>query len=197
MRTNFLYKGALLAVTLCIAPAALPASSSASQPGARTAESSKGAFPINASNLLQQVQSDALSVRNNADQLEARLRAPFENDWESDGDLLERVRDRVNEMDKLLYQLRENQAEASPWQREAIERIAPSVVNLTGTAEAAIVSLSDNQGHPYFSNLAGLAGDIYDRASQIARTAGDFEQYANARHEAHQLKQTLGLKGNS
>ena len=119
------------------------------------------------------------------------------SDWESDGDLLERVRDRVNEMDKLLSQLRENQAEASPWQQKAIERIAPSVVNLTDTTQAAIVSLNDNQGHPYFSDLAGLASNIYNQASQIARTTGDFEQYANARHEVRQLKQTLGLKGNS
>jgi hypothetical protein len=100
-------------------------------------------------------------------------------------------------MDKLLSQLRENQAEASPWQQKAIERIAPSVVNLTDTTQAAIVSLNDNQGHPYFSDLAGLASNIYNQASQIARTTGDFEQYANARHEVRQLKQTLGLKGNS
>jgi hypothetical protein len=196
MRINFFYKGVLLAATLCVAPAALPASSSASQPGASTAESSKGAFPISASNLLQRLQVDALRVQDSADLLRLRGGEPS-SDWESDGYLLERVRDRVNEMDNLLSQLRGNQAEASPWQQKAIERIAPSVVNLTDTTQAAIVALNNNQGHPYFSNLVGLAGDIYDRASQIARTTGGFEQYANARHEVHQLKQTLGLKGNS
>ena len=35
MRINLLYKGVLVAATLCVAPAALPASSRASQPGAR------------------------------------------------------------------------------------------------------------------------------------------------------------------
>jgi hypothetical protein len=194
MRINLLSKGVLLAATLCVAPAALPASPRASQPGAT--EPSKGAMPINASNLLRQVQMDALSVQDSADQLRLRVGDPS-SDWESEGDLLERVCDRVNEMDKLLSQLRENQAEASPWQQKAIERIAPSVLNLTDTTQAAMVSLNNNQGHPYFSNLPGLTRDIYDRASQIARATGDFERYANARHEVRQLKQTLGLKGNS
>jgi hypothetical protein len=196
MRNNLLVKGVLVAAALCVAPAALPASPGASQPSARATEWSKGGMPINATNLLQQVHIDALRVRDNADKLRLRVGDPSINS-ELEGDLLDRVRDRVNEMVKVLSQLRENQAEAPPRQQKEIERIAPSVVNLTDTTQEAIVSLNNNQGHPYFSNLAGLAGDIYDRASQIARTTGDFEQYANARHEVRQLKQTLGLKGNS
>jgi hypothetical protein len=193
MRINLLYKGVLVAATLCVAPAALPAAPKASQPGATG--SSEGAFPITASNLLRQVQDDALSVRDNADRLRERLGDPS-SDWELEGDLLERVRDRVNEMDKLLSQLRENQAEASPWQQKAIERIAPSVVILTDTTDAAIASLNDNLTHPSLSNLPGLTRDIYDRASQIARATREFEQYANARHEVRQLEQTLKLNGN-
>jgi predicted negative regulator of RcsB-dependent stress response len=197
MRINFLYKGVLVAATLCVAPAALPASPRASRPGAGTVESSKGAFPIDASNLLQQVQMDALSVRNDADQLKARLRDGFRNDWESDSELLESVRARVNEMDKLLSQLRANRSKALPWQQQAIDRITPTVVNLTDTTEAAIASLNDNRGHIYSSDLDGLTGDIYNRASQIDRAVANFEEYANARHEVQQLRQTLGLKNNS
>ena len=100
-------------------------------------------------------------------------------------------------MDKLLSQLRENQAEASPWQQEAIERIAPSVPSLTDTTQDAIASLKNNREEIYFSNMVGLARDIYDRASQIVQTTRNFEEYANARHEVEQLRQTLGLKNNS
>ena len=154
-------------------------------------------MPINASSLLQQVQIDALRVRNDADQLQADLRFPSESDWKADADLMSLVRGRVNEMDKLLFQLRENQAEASPLQQKEIERITPSVLNLTDTAQDAIATLNNNREEIYFPNMAGLTRDVYDRASQIARTTGDFEQYANARHEVRQLKRTLGLKGNS
>ena len=97
-------------------------------------------------------------------------------------------------MDKVLSQLRENQAAASPWQQKEIKRIAPRLANLTDTAQDAIASLINNEGHIYFSNLAGLAGDIYDRASQIARTTGDFEEYVNARYEVRQLGQARGPK---
>jgi hypothetical protein len=196
MRINFLYKGVLLAATLCVAPAALPASPRAGQPGPDTAGSGKGAFPVNASNLLQQVQIDAVSVRNNADQLQARLRDSFGNDWEFDSDLLERMRARVNLMDKLLSQLRARQSEALPWQQQAIERIAPSVVNLSDTTQDAIASLDDNKGHIYSSDLGVLTDHMYNEARLIDQVIGDFKKYADASKEAQQLGQTLDLKNN-
>jgi hypothetical protein len=196
MRINFLYKGVLLAATLCVAPAALPASPRAGQPGPDTVGSAKGAFPINASNLLQQVQIDALSVRNNADQLQARLRDSFGNDWEFDSDVLERVRARVNLMDKLLSQLRAKQSEALPWQQQAIERIAPSVVNLSDTTQDAIASLNNNKGHIYSSDLGVLADHMYNEARLIDQAIGNFKKYADVSKEAQQLGQTLDLKNN-
>jgi hypothetical protein len=182
MRINFLCKGVLAAATLCVAPAALPAAPRASQPGTGTLKPGKEAFASNASSLLQQVQNDALRVRNNADQLEARLREPFLNDWESDGSLLERMRTRVNAMDKLLLQLRTNRSEALPWQQQAIDRIAPSVVNLSDTTQDAILSLNNNQGHIYASNLGGLADHMYEEAKLIEQAIGNFEKSANAGH---------------
>ena len=178
MRNNCLCKGVLAVAMLCVAPGALPASATASQPGAGTLKSRKGAFASNASSLLQQVQNDAQRVRNNADRLEARLREPFLNDWESDGSLLERMRARVNAMDKLLLQLRTNHSKALPWQQQAIERIAPSVVNLTDTTEAAVVSLNQNQGEVYQSNVYGLSQDLYNQAGLITKTIRDVEKSA-------------------
>ena len=197
MRNNLLIKAVLVAATLGVAPAALPASPRASQPGTRAMESSKGTMPVNVSNLLRQVQIDAFSVQDSADKLRSRLSSPFLNDWESDALLLERVRDRVNEMDKLLSQLRENQAEALPWQQKAIERIALSVADLTNSTQDAIVTLDNHQAQPFLSNLPGLAADIYNQASQISQTERNFEEYVKARQEMRQLQQTLGLKSNS
>jgi len=180
MRMNFVCKGALAVATLCVAPAALPASATANQPGTVTLKSEKGAFASNASNLLQQVQNDAQRVRNSADQLEARLRQPFLNDWESDASLLERARGRVNAMDDLLFQLRMNHSKALPWQQQAIKRIAPSVVNLTDTTEDAVVTLKNNQAHIYATNLGGLADHMYDEANRIDQAIGNLERSTNA-----------------
>jgi hypothetical protein len=197
MRVNVLYQGILVAATLCVAPAALPASPRAGKATAGTVESGKGAFPFDASNLLQQVQIDALRVRANADQLQARLRGPFESSWEDNGVLLQRVAARVNNMDKLLSELRVNRSEALPWQQQAIDRIAPSVVNLTDMTEDAIVRLNSNPEHVYFSDLEGLAGDMYNEGKFIAQVIGNFEKYADASHEAQQLRQSLQLENNS
>jgi hypothetical protein len=191
MRINFLYKGVLAAAALGVAVAALPASATGSGPGAGAA--SQGAFAVEASNLLQQVKIEAIGVGKNVDRLRVRLRDSFENDSQSDADLLGRVQDRVNEMDKLLYRLRANESEALPWQQQAIDRIAPTVVNLTDTTEDAIATLNNNRGRIQFSNLDGLAGDMYNQARLIDRAIGNFEKYASARHEAQQLRQTLGL----
>jgi hypothetical protein len=192
-----LYKGVLAAAALCIAPAALPASARANQPGVRARASSNEAFTNDASKLLQQIQADALRVKDRADQLEMLVAEPFNVDWQMDGRQLERIRDRVNEMDRLVYRLRANQSEALPWQQKATDRIAATVVNLTGTTQAAIISLNNNQGRIAFSNLEGLAGDIYTQGGLINRAVANFEQYANARHEVRQIKQAPGLKGNS
>jgi hypothetical protein len=197
MRINFLYKGVLVAAMLCVAPAALPASPKASQPDAHTPASRKESFAASASNLLQEVQADALSVRYKADHLEARLRDPFENDWEYDAVLLDGAREQVNAMDKLLSQLRANKSEALPWQQKAIDRIAPSVVNLADTTQDAVVALNNNQGRVFFSNLGVLADHMYNEAKLIDQAIGNLEKYANARGGAQQLRQTSRLKNNS
>jgi hypothetical protein len=197
MRINFLYKGILVAATLCVAPAALPASAGASQPGVPTAGSRKGAFADHASDLLQQIQADALRVKDDADLLRALTREPFFVDWQADSGQLISILARVNDMDKMLSQLRANQSGVLPWQQKAIDGIRPTVVNLTNTAQAAIVSLNENQGQIYYSDVRGLAGDMYNQARLIGHVIEDFEKYANARHEAPQPKQTQGLKNNS
>jgi alpha-D-ribose 1-methylphosphonate 5-triphosphate synthase subunit PhnH len=118
-------------------------------------------------------------------------------DWQTAGILLSRVRDQVNDMSKLLFQLRENQAEASPTDRKEIKRIVPTVLELTNTTQAALVTLSNNEGNLYLSDLPGLARDIYNQAGRINRTTENFEHHANARHEVSHLAQTLQINRNS
>jgi hypothetical protein len=100
-------------------------------------------------------------------------------------------------MNKLLYNVRVHQAEASPLQEEIIDRVAPPALELAGTTEVAIDTLKNNEAAPYMSNLAGLANAIYKEASRVDQAVGDLNKYAHARREEHQLRQTLGLKNNS
>lgn len=197
MQINSLCKGVLTAAALCMLPAVLAASPKANRTGVNAAQPGTGAFANDASSLLQEVRVDALRVKDRADRLEALVGEPFLTDWQIDGDQLEQMRARVNNMDNVLFQLRTHESNAKPWQQKAIDRIAPTVVNLTNTTQAAIVSLNNNQGRIAFSNLEGLARDMYNQASLISKTIGDFEEYANARQEVRKLKQTLKVDANS
>ncbi len=197
MRMKFVCKAVLVAAAFCVAPAAMLASPKTGQSRVGTVAFDKGASPNDTSLSLQQIQRDALSVKDSADQLQARLRAPFLNDWESDAEILDNVRADVNEMSTLLFRLRANKAEASPREQTVIGRIAPTTMELASTTQDAIVTLDNNQGRVYATDLEGLASDIYKQANLIGETVGNFEKYANARHEVEQLKQTLGLKSSS
>lgn len=198
MKINFPRKGVLLVATLFLAPVMLPAAPAAALPGGHTTGSSGDVYAANnASNLLEQIRTDAYKVQNHAGQLQAFMRAAILYDRTADGSMLDRVRARVNEMDKLLFQLRTNAAEVSPWQQEAIARIAPTAVNLTDTTQDAIQSFNRNADHIFTSHLAQLANDMHTDANRINQAIGDFEQYAKAHREVLQLKQSLGLKSNS
>ena len=169
MQKNSVWRGVLTAAALCVVPALLPAASSAS-PAVPSSEET--------SNLLLQLESDAQTVKTVADGLRALTRDPFVTDWQDDGDQLVRIRSRVNNMDKLLAELRTNQSADLPWQQKAIQSIAPTVVNLTDTTQEAVISLNHNQGEVYQSNLYGLSEDLYNQACVITKTIKDVEKSA-------------------
>ena len=185
MRINMLYKGILVAATLCVAPAAFPASPNGGRPHMRNVVSGNGNYGNQASNLLQHIKADARQVKNDADQLQALTRQPFLADWHSDAGQLRGIRAQVNDMDKLLSELRANQTEALPWQQEAIDAIEPTLAELTNTTQTAIVSLNGDmeQAQIYYSNMFGLARDMYNQARRIDKTIGNSQKNAQALHE--------------
>lgn len=191
MRINFLYKGVLVAAALCVAPAVLATSARAGQPAASTVNSN-GAFANDAATSLEKMQTDAIRVKEEADTLQALSREPYVGNslWRDDGDLLNRVRQRVNDMANLLGQLRVNEAEASRREQRTIDRITPAILELADATQAAIVSLNQNQDQIYFSNLADLSGAMYNEATQVSQVVGNFEKYAKVRQELQQLAQT-------
>jgi len=196
MQVNSLYKGVLVAVTLCVAPAALPASSKAASPDSRTVAVGPAASP-DISSHLEQMRIDAVSIENEADQLQMLMRQVAMYPQQGDAPLLSNVREDVNQMNRVLFYLREHQAEASPLQQRIIQRVAAPAVELAGTTDLAIETLNNNETHLYTSDLPGLADAMFKEASRVDQTVGDLDKYINARHEEQELRQTLGLKNNS
>ena len=191
MKISFLSKGVLIAAALCLAPAALPASPKPAGQGVVAVNPQ--ASPGDTASLLEQVRVEALSIKNNADQLQMLLRESTQDFWEGDAALLEDVRDQVNKLNKLVYDVRVHQAEASPLQQEVIARVTPSVIELVGTTQDALTTLNNNQSRVYMSDLPNLANDIYTEASRVAQTVGEFDKYSHSLQEKQQLKHALGL----
>ena len=192
MRIHFVVLGALVAASLGVAPAMSLASAKASPPDTGTATFSPPGAPNNISDLLQEIHSQAVRVRYQADQLQMLVRNPLAN-WQDDGLILENVRGHVNQMNKLVSYLRMHEAEASPLQRKIIAQVAAPSLELADNTQDAIVTLKNHEAAVYMSDLPGLADDMYKEAGRIDRTVGNLDKYLGTRHEEQQLKQTLGL----
>jgi hypothetical protein len=122
------------------------------------------------------MRSDATSVENGADQLRELLRETSTANWEGDAFLLVHISDRVNEMNKHLFYLREHEAEASPLQQKIIEGVEAPAIELADTTQDAANTLKNNEAAVYMSDLASLAKDIYDEAGRVDRTVGDLSK---------------------
>jgi hypothetical protein len=197
MKTSFLCKPALIAAALCLAPATLSANPRTTNSPARSTQAIIPTANLDATSLLQSLQSDAQRVKSESDNLHTLTNQPFLIDWRADGILLQHAQADVDAMDTALYRLRLNQPKYIAWQRTLISRIAPTVATLTDTTQAALASLSHNTGRIAFSDLHKLAGDMYSDAGQIDLTIAHFNKYEYARSEARELGRTLRLNAGS
>jgi uncharacterized protein YdcH (DUF465 family) len=64
--------------------------------------------------------------------------------WQVDASYLDRIADRVNKMDHMLYSLRNMQGEVGPAQAKTIARLAPQVVVLTDEVNSSVRFLNNN-----------------------------------------------------
>ena len=196
MRANCLSKAFLIALVGCLGAATLLASPGLAQPSVILAEPARVASFNDASSLLQRLQADALEVRFEADHLHAFGNEPFLIGWQAYGVLLNQARANVTDMDTVLYRLRLNQGTYTPWQRNLIARVAPTIVTLSDTTSDALATLNQNQGRIAFTNLSGLADDMYKDAGLIGHRIQSYDKYEDARREVRELGQSLRVRTN-
>lgn len=116
-----------------------------------------------------------------------------------DADVLTNAQAQVDAMDNELCRLRVIRRVTLPWQQKAIDRAAPTVIELTDYVRDAIQNLNNNQITVNILDRS-YAQDVdfmYRRANTIAGSIGNFEEYAAARTEIRQLSPKLGMRGTS
>jgi hypothetical protein len=159
--------------------------------GPPTAASYTWNFPKEASGLLVQMKTDAMRVRYIADQLGGLDRDSSGNFWQADAILLSSARKRVNAMDGMLCRLETIRRVSAPWEKQAISRIAPSVVELSDTTQAAIDYLDQNQEGLIFPAYTDQAEIMYNKADRIVNFVDQYDKNLSERNEAHTLRQDV------
>lgn len=141
-------------------------------------------FPHEASELLQEIRSEAAQLNDHADNLESLVRSG--SGWHSHASELTQARGRINSIGRKLQLLKEIRGEATPAQQEAIDSIFPVAVTAAAHTEAAIRHLNENRGF--------LWADSY--ASQVrglSQTAGQMEKRAVLHFDIEEAQNRLDL----
>ena len=140
------------------------------------------------SKLLEDVKMQAADLQRDSDELESFTRS--DTSWQSHADELERIKERINTIGKTLSRLQNLRSSASPWQREAIDRIMPVAQKLASNTTAAIEHLNkeplkihEPQYQQYLKSNAELAANF-------AALVKDFVEYGKTRTtlEAYERK---------
>jgi len=122
-----------------------------------------------ASQMLSQLHDEADQVRDSADLLEAYNREPSGIDWRIQADTLETMRDQINQMDQIMYRLRNMEGKLPQDEKAAINRIAPAVVELTDTTQTAITFLNNNELLTWLPKYQAYAREMYSEAGRVER----------------------------
>lgn len=107
---------------------------------------------------------------------------------------LNKIKDDVNTVSKTITQLNNSMAMASPWQKTAIKRVNPMLMDLVQNTTAVINSMNRSKGR--FLNtqderdLVNLNADL---STELSRMVSDFVDYGKTRQHFFTLRRKLEL----
>ncbi|HEV2176064.1 MAG TPA: hypothetical protein VGW33_02525 [Terriglobia bacterium] len=166
--------------------------------GPTTAASYTWNFSNETSQLLQKLQAKALTVRDEAAHLQAVGRDnPDLTGWQPHAAILNRARDNVNDMDRILCRLRTIKRVDPSWQQREIARITPTTLELTDYTQAAIAFLGQHEDDLWSPDYRGDVRGIYQRASKLTNSLGNFEEYTADRQDMQRLGRELHVRSSS
>ena len=154
-------------------------------PGARAASVSDSE---QVSRLLSEAKTMAFQLKEDALAMESFSRMNVS--WESHKLTINQIRDHINALAKQAAKLKAAEVSASPWQKEAINRINPYLDELGGYTTAVIAHLNGDQKRNLAEYKDYLEANA-DYATDLAAMIGDFVDYGNARQRMERLGEKL------
>ncbi len=140
------------------------------------------------SQLLEDIKGQAADLQRDSDELESFARSDMS--WQSHAEELDRIKERINAIGKTISKLQNLRSSASPWQREAIDRIMPVAKKLASNTTAAIEHLNKNPLRINEPQYQQYLKSNAEAASNLAALVKDFVEYGKTRTtlEAYERK---------
>jgi hypothetical protein len=140
------------------------------------------------SQLLEDIKGQAADLQRDSDELESFTRSDMS--WQSHAEELDRIKERINAIGRTISKLQNLRSGASPWQREAIDRIMPVAKKLASNTTAAIEHLNKNPLRINEPQYQQYLKSNAEAASNLAALVKDFVEYGKTRTtlEAYERK---------
>jgi len=140
------------------------------------------------SQLLEDVKVQAADLQRDSDELEPFTRSDLS--WQSHAEELEQIKERINTIGKTLTRLQNLRSSASPWQREAIDRILQVARKLTSNTTAAIEHQNKEPMKTHEPQYQQYLKSNAEVAANLAALVKDFVEYGKTRTtlEAYERK---------
>ena len=119
--------------------------------------------------VLGQARDEAAELARDADEMESLIRNDVS--WQTHAEMLDRVKDHVNNMARIVAKLSDTRASGSELQQQAVDRILPLLKELAANTTAAINYLNQNKSRPKTEPYTQYLHDNAETAHQLSSTS--------------------------
>ncbi|HXM96337.1 MAG TPA: hypothetical protein VOA64_19125 [Candidatus Dormibacteraeota bacterium] len=139
--------------------------------------------------LLEDIKTQAADLQKDSDELESFTHSDLS--WESHAQELNLIKERINAIGETIKKLHSLRPSASPWQREAIDRIIPVAQTLASNTTAAIEHVNKNPKHLQDPQYQQYLKSNAEAAVTLASLVKDFVEYGKTRTSLEALERKL------
>lgn len=142
--------------------------------------------------LLADARDKAAELSRDADEMEALIRTDVS--WQTHAEMLESVKEHVNQLGRIAAQLEQKRDSASQWQQQAIDRMLPVLKELAANTTAAINHLNENKTRPLqISSYPQYLKENAEAAHNLSDMISSFVKYGDSRAKVEKLEQKLEM----
>jgi hypothetical protein len=143
--------------------------------------------------VLDEARMEAGALARDADETESLIRNDVS--WQTHADALERVKEHVNNMARLIQKLESDRSSGSELQEQAVDRTLPLLRELAANTTSAINYLNQNKTRPLTDPYTQYLKDNAETAHQLASTVSSLYDYERSMAKIGTLKNKLELSG--